>query len=454
MKIQISEHFTTKKLFKFVIPSVMMMVFTSIYGVVDGFFVSNYAGKTQFAAVNLIMPFLMVLGVFGFMVGAGGNAIIAKNLGEGNRKKANEIFSMLIYFVIAAGILTTLVGQLVLEKVAFALGARGQMLEYCVEYGRIVLLSVTFFMLQNTFQNLLITAGKPHIGLAVTVTAGVSNMLLDFIFVGVLKLGVTGAAAATAICETLGGLIPLIYFCFKNSSSLRLGKAVFDGKALAKTCTNGSSELMTNVSMSLVNMLYNLQLLKFYGEDGVAAYGVIMYVNFVFIATFIGYSIGVAPIVSYNYGSQNTNEMKNIFKKSCYIMGGLSLILTAISILVAPALAKFYVGYDEQLYNLTVVAFRLFATSYLVASFNIFGSAFFTALNNGLISAAISFLRTLLFQVICVFVLPLIFGKNAIWLSITVAELLTFAVTVTLLIVQNKNYYYADFRVKKKNRID
>lgn len=450
MKIQISEHFTTKKLFKFVIPSVMMMVFTSIYGVVDGFFVSNYAGKTQFAAVNLIMPFLMMLGVFGFMVGAGGNAIIAKNLGEGNRKKANEVFSMLIYFVIAVGIIITVVGQLVLEKVAFALGARDQMLEYCVEYGRIVLLSVTFFMLQNTFQNLLITADKPHIGLAVTVTAGVSNMLLDFIFVGVLKLGVTGAAAATAICETLGGLIPLLYFCFKNSSSLRLGKAVFDGKALAKTCTNGSSELMTNVSMSLVNMLYNLQLLKFYGEDGVAAYGVIMYVNFVFIATFIGYSIGVAPIVSYNYGSQNTNEMKNIFKKSCYIMGGLSLILTAASILVAPALAKFYVGYDEQLYNLTVVAFRLFATSYLVASFNIFGSAFFTALNNGLISATISFLRTLLFQIICVFVLPLIFGKNAIWLSITVAELLTFAVTVTLLVVQNKNYYYADFRVKKK----
>lgn len=444
MKILISDHFTLKKLIKFVAPSIIMMIFTSVYCVVDGFFVSNYAGKIQFAAVNLIMPFMMLPGAFGFMIGTGGNAIVSKTLGEGNKKKANEIFSMLVYVLMAVGIIVTVLCQIFLKKVIILLGADAQMQPYCEMYGRIILTTLTFFMMQNTFQSLLLTAGKPHLALVVTVAAGVTNMVLDFLFVGVFKWGVQGAATATAISEVIGGLLPLIYFITNNSSNLRLtSKCKFDGKALLKTCTNGSSELMTNVSMSLVNMLYNYQLLKFFGANGVAAYGSIMYVNFVFVSAFIGYSIGTAPIIGYNYGSKNDAEMKNIFKKSMGAITLFSLVLTGASLFLAAPISKIYVGYDGELFNLTVYAFRMFSTSYLIIGFNIFGSAFFTALNNGAISAAISFLRTLLFQILAIFVLPAVFGKNAIWLSITVAEAATLMITVAFLITNRKKYRYA-----------
>lgn len=443
MKILISDHFTLKKLIRFVTPSIIMMIFTSIYGVVDGFFVSNYAGKIQFAAVNLIMPFMMLPGAVGFMIGTGGNAIISKNLGEGNKKKANEIFSMLICVLVAFGIIVTVLCQIFLKKVIILLGADAQMQPYCELYARIILTTITFFMLQNTFQSLLLTAGKPNFALVVTVSAGVTNMVLDFLFVGVFKWGVQGAAAATAMSEVIGGIVPLVYFISRNSSNLRLtAKFKFDGKALLKTCTNGASELMTNVSMSLVNMLYNYQLLKFFGANGVAAYGAIMYVNFVFVAAFIGYSIGTAPIIGYNYGAKNDTEMKNIFKKSMGAIVLFSVVLTGASMVLAAPISKIYVGYDAELFNLTVYAFRLFSTSYLIIGFNIFGSAFFTALNNGGVSAAISFLRTLLFQILAIFILPAIFGKNAIWLSITVAEAATLIVTAVFLATNRKKYHY------------
>ncbi len=442
MKIQISEHFTFNKLIKFTVSSIVMMIFTSIYSVVDGFFVSNFTGKIQFAAVNLVMPYLMLLGVFGFMLGTGGNAIVAKTQGEGKREKANEIFSMLVTLAITIGLTFTILGEISMPWIVKKLGATEEMFDYCVLYGRIICISVMPFTLQLLFQSFLPTAGKPHIGLAVTVIAGVTNMVLDFIFVGLFKWGIVGAAAATVMGECIGGLFPLFYFLRKNSSTLRLCKFNFDFKIILKTCTNGSSELMTNVSTSLVNMLYNAQLMKFYGEDGVAAYGTIMYVNFVFVAAFIGYSIGVSPIVGYNYGSNNHKELQNIFKKSMGIIFTFSTAITVASVLLAGVVANIYVGYDEGLYNLTVKAFRIFSTSYLIIGYNVYGSAFFTALNNGLISALISFLRTLLFQSVCIFLLPVIFGNGAIWLSITVAELLTLIVTITMIITQNKKYHY------------
>lgn len=442
MKIQISDHFNLKKLMQFTIPSIVMMMFSSIYNVVDGYFVSNYTGKTQFAAVNLIMPFLMLLSVIGFMFGTGGNAIVSKLLGEGNKKKANEIFSLLVYITISIGIIIFITGEIAMPQIAKLLGADENMLGYCVLYGRIITISVTPFMLQVFFQSFMATAGKPQIGLAVTLTAGISNIILDFLFVGVFKWGIVGAAVATVTGESIGGIVPLVYFISKNSSSLRLCKTHFDGKALLKACTNGSSELMTNVSMSLVNMMYNYQLMKYYGEDGVAAYGTLMYVNFLFTSIFIGYSIGAAPIVGYNYGAKNDRELQNIFKKSSLLLFFFSSIITGASVLLAGPISKIYVGYDDGLYNLTVMAFRLFATSYLIVGYNIFSSAFFTALNNGLVSAIISFLRTLLFQIVCVFALPLIFGKEAIWFSITVAELFALIVSAVFIFTQNKKYHY------------
>lgn len=442
MKIQISDHFNLKKLMQFTIPSIVMMMFSSIYNVVDGYFVSNYTGKTQFAAVNLIMPFLMLLSVIGFMFGTGGNAIVSKLLGEGNKKKANEIFSLLVYITISIGIIIFITGEIAMPQIAKLLGADENMLGYCVLYGRIITISVTPFMLQVFFQSFMATAGKPQIGLAVTLTAGISNIILDFLFVGMFKWGIVGAAVATVTGESIGGIVPFVYFISKNSSSLRLCKTHFDGKALLKACTNGSSELMTNVSMSLVNMMYNYQLMKYYGEDGVAAYGTLMYVNFLFTSIFIGYSIGTAPIVGYNYGAKNDKELQNIFKKSSLLLFFFSAIITGASVLLAGPISKIYVGYDDGLYNLTVMAFRLFATSYLIVGYNIFSSAFFTALNNGLVSAIISFLRTLLFQIVCVFALPLIFGKEAIWFSITVAELFALIVSAVFIFTQNKKYHY------------
>lgn len=442
MKIRISEHFTFFKLIKFTVPSIVMMIFTSVYGVVDGFFVSNFTGKTQFAAVNLVMPFLMLLGVFGFMLGTGGNAIVSKTQGEGRYERANQIFSMLVVIAIIIGLIFSISGAIAMPWIVKMLGATENMFDYCVLYGRIICISVMPFTLQLMFQSFLPTAGKPQIGLIITVIAGVTNIILDFLFVGIFKWGIVGAAAATVTGECIGGLFPLFYFLGKNSSTLRLCKFKFDGKVFFKTCVNGSSELMTNVSTSLVNMLYNMQLMKFFGEDGVAAYGTVMYVNFVFIAAFVGYSIGVAPVIGYNYGAKNYSESQNTFKKSMIIISIFSLFITVSSYFLAVPISKIYVGYDEDLYNLTVFAFRLFATSYLISGFNVFGSAFFTALNNGPVSAAISFLRTLVFQISCIFVLPAIFSSSSIWLSVTVAETLTLVVTVFMLITQNKKYHY------------
>ena len=442
MRIQLSDHFNYKKLIRFVLPSIVMMIFTSIYSVVDGFFVSNYTGKTPFAALNLIYPLLMMLAVIGFMIGTGGSAVVSKALGEGKKDKANEYFSMLVYSAVIGGIIISIVGLLFLKQIAIALGADNEMLEYCVLYGRILLLSLPFFILQNVFQSFFVTAEKPTLGLLVTVGAGVTNIILDFLLVGVLKYGLAGAAFATAASQVIGGIAPIIYFSRKNSSLLKLTKCRFYGRVLLKTCTNGSSELMTNVSISLVNMLYNYQLMKIAGENGIAAYGVIMYVNFVFIAIFLGYSIGSAPIIGYNYGAENHKELKGLLKKSLTITAVSGVFLTAAALILASPLSKIFVGYDKELLDLTCNGFRLFSLSFLISGFNIFASSFFTALSNGFVSATISFSRTLLFQIAAVLLLPLILGINGIWLAIVAAEALALIVSAVFLITKKKKYKY------------
>ena len=443
MKIQLSEHFNYSKLIRFTVPSMIMMVFTSIYGVVDGIFVSNFVGKTAFAAVNLIMPFLMIFGTIGFMIGTGGSALVAKTMGEGDRKRANRFFSMLIYLSILFGVVLTVLGFVFLEPIARLLGAEGQMLNACVTYGRIILIALTAFVLQNEFQSFLITAERPGLGLAVTIAAGVTNMVLDALFVGVFEWGLVGAAAATALSQTVGGVVPLIYFMFPNKSLLHLTGFSFDGRALLKACTNGSSEMMTNLSLSLVNMLYNFRLMEYAGEDGIAAYGVILYVGFVFLSIFIGYSIGVAPIVGYHFGAANHKELKSLFRKSLVLLAVCSTAMTLSSIFFAEPLARIFAGYDEGLLEMTVRGLRFYSFSFLAMGVNIFASAFFTALNDGLVSATLSFLRLFLFQVGSVLALPLILDLDGVWLAIVFAEFLAIGVSSICFVRLKKKYHYA-----------
>lgn len=440
--IQLSDHFNYKRLIKFTLPSVIMLVFTSIYGVVDGFFVSNFVGKTPFAAVNFIMPFLMILGCIGFMFGTGGGALIAKTIGEGDREKANRLFSMIVTVSVICGIVLAIAGIITLRPVAALLGAQGQLLEDSVVYGRVIIIAIPAYILQYEFQCLFATANKPKLGLLVTVAAGLTNIVLDALFVAVFKWGLVGAAAATAISQCVGGILPLIYFAKPNSSLLRLTKFSFDRKALVKTCTNGSSELMSNISMSVVSMLYNVQLLKYAGENGVAAYGVLMYLNLVFQAIFLGFSVGVAPVVSYNTGACNYDELKSLLKKCLVTISVSAILMFAASELSAKPLSSLFVGYDESLFDMTVNAFFIYSFSFLFSGFAVFGSSFFTALNDGLISALIAFLRTLVFQVVAVLTFPLIWGLKGIWYSIVVAEMLAVAVTAAFLIIKKKKYRY------------
>lgn len=440
--IQLSDHFGYKKLLRFTLPSIIMLVFTSVYGVVDGFFVSNFVGKTPFTAVNFIMPFLMILGSIGFMFGTGGSALISKTMGEGDQKKANEVFSLIIYVSIVCGIVLAVVGILCLRPVAAVLGAEGQLLEDSITYGRVILLAIPAYVLQYEFQCLFITANKPQLGLYVTIAAGCTNIVLDALFVAVFRWGLVGAAAATALSQCIGGIIPLFYFARPNTSLLRLTKTKFHGKTIAKACTNGSSELMSNISMSIVNMLYNAQLLKYAGQDGIAAYGVLMYVNMIFQAVFLGYSVGTAPVISYHYGAQNHAELKGLLKRSLILIGAFSILMFAAAELLSKPLSTLFVGYDTGLLEMTMRAFLLYSFSFLVSGFNIFGSSFFTALNDGLTSALISFMRTLVFQVLSVLVLPLFLQLDGIWLSVVAAEILAIFVTLYFLRTKRKKYQY------------
>ncbi|MBQ7369558.1 MAG: MATE family efflux transporter [Clostridia bacterium] len=451
MRIQLSDHFTYNRLYRFVFPTIVMMVFTSIYGIVDGLFVSNYVGKLPFSALNLIYPLIMILGSVGFMLGTGGNAVVSKSLGEGDREKANRIFSMLVYVTIGIGIALALIGILLAPIAAELLCAsekdlstqeKAELIEYCILYGRIILAALPAFMLQNAFQGFFVTSEKPRLGLFVIVLAGLTNIFLDWLFVAVFQWGLAGAAIATAISQCVGGVIPVFYFARKNDSLLQLGKTVFDGKTLLAVCINGSSELLSNISASIVTILYNAQLMKYEGINGVSAYGIIMYASFTFAAIYIGYAIGSAPIVGFNYGAQNHVEMKNVFKKSMVSMLAGGVLMATLAFALSNTLAQIFVSYDQALFDLTAHGFRIYAISFLICGINIFASSFFTALGNGLISALISMLRVG-FQIVTVLILPIFFQVEGIWFSIIVAEILSCLVSVGFLIIYRKRYHYA-----------
>lgn len=442
MSISLSDHFSYKRLIRFVLPTVGMMIVTSVYSIVDGFFVSNFSGKNSFAAINLVMPVLMALASFGFMIGTGGSALVAKSLGESNKEKANRYFSMLIYVLIFSGIILSVIGIVFMRQIAVALGATEVIIEDCVLYGRILLAANTFYMLLNAFQSLFVTAEKPKLGLIVTISAGLCNVLLDFLLVYILRTGLLGAAIATAVSQIIGGSAGLIYFSRKNTSLLRLCKTKIEFKALLQACANGSSEMVTNLSMSVVGILYNIQLLKIAAENGVAAYGVIMYVSFVFMSFFIGFSIGTAPIISYHYGADNIPEIKSLFKKCMIVTAVISVALFALGILLSKPLSFIFVGYDKELFDMTSNGMTLYSLSFLLGGFNVFSSSLFTALNDGKVSAFISFMRTLVLQVASVYILPLIFGLDGIWLAVVAAEGLTIIITLIMLITNRKKYHY------------
>lgn len=442
MKIQLSDHFTYGKMLRFTFPSIMMMIFTSIYGMVDGFFISNYTGSVPFAAVNLIMPFIMVLGAVGTVFGSGGSALVSMKMGMGRKKEANEIFSFLIYAVIAMGIILSVIGFVLAAPVSRALGATQEMLPYCVIYCRINMIGNTAFILQYMFQVLMVTAERPQLGLAVTVAAGVTNMVLDWLFVGILGLGVPGAAWATVASQTIGGVLPLIYFILPNHSILHLGKTHMNGQWLWQAASNGASEFMSTISTSVVSMLYNRQLLHYAGSNGVAAYGVIMYANFIFVGVYFGYSMGIAPVISYHYGAQNTDELKGLFRRSIRLVTVFMVALTTLAEIFAGPIVSIFVGYDAELLAMTSAAYRIYAIAFIFMGYNVFGSGFFTALNNGAVSALISFARTLVFQVLSVLLLPRILGINGIWGSVIVAEGCSLILTVTCLLKYRRRYKY------------
>lgn len=442
MNIQLSDHFTYGRLLRFTMPSIVMMIFTSIYGMVDGIFVSNFAGKTPFAAINLIMPYLMVFGTLGFMIGTGGTALISMTLGMGDKKKANELFSLLTYVSIIGGILLTVISVAFLRPAAVMLGATGQMLEDCVTYGSIVQLALTAYILQYAFQSFCVTAEKPNLSLTMMVTAGVCNIVLDALFVAVFRWGLVGAAVATAIAQIVGAVIPIVYFARPNGSLLRLGKCRFDGKALLRTCTNGFSELLGNVSMSLMSMLYNLQLLAYAGEDGIAAFGVIMYVNFTFISVYIGFAIGTAPVIGFNHGADNRTELKRLMRKCLVILAVFSTVMTVLAEIMARPLSTIFTGYDPALLEMTVRGFVIYSVSYLLTGFNMFASSLFTALNNGFVSAVLSFFRALVCQMAAILVLPMLWGLDGIWWSNVAAEVGALAVAAFFVIKYRKRYHY------------
>lgn len=443
MAVHLSEHFTYKKLLKATLPSILMMVFTSLYSIVDGLFVSNIVGETAFASLNLFWPICAIIGSLGFMMGAGGAALTAKMLGEGDNEKANKIFSCCVYFTIALGLVLSLLVFFFVEPIAKLLGATEEMLPYCKIYGKILIGAEVAFMLQNLFQNFFIVAEKAGMGFITCIIAGITNMVLDALFILGFNWGLAGAAIATITGQIVGAVIPIIFFSTKiNKTPLKLGKTKFQAKVIFKACTNGSSELLSNIAISVVSIVYNFKLMQLIGENGVSAYGIIMYISYIFVGVFMGYAVGTAPIISYNFGAKNNDELKNVLKKSIVINIVFGVVMTCVSELVARVFSSVFVGANLELLNLTTIALRIYSISFIFMGLNVFASSFFTALNNGLISAIISIVRTLVFQISAVLILSVLFGVNGIWSAIIVAEIGALIMGIIFLIANKKKYKY------------
>ncbi len=442
MKIKLSDHFTYGKLLRFTLPSIVMMICTSIYSVVDGLFVSNLVGENALSAVNIMFPPAMIVGAVGFMLGAGGSAIVARTMGEGKQELANQYFTMIILCVLGAGVALSALALLFVEPIARLAGASDLLMDDCLAYGTVILGGSFVFMLQVTFQTFFVTAELPKMGLFFALASGATNITLDYLFIGVLKLGVVGAAWGTVLGYGLGGLLPLLYFLKPAKGALRLCPTRLYLRELKNACVNGSSELMSNLSSSLIGILYNIQLMRLVGESGVAAFSVMMYVDFSFAAVFLGFSMGSGPIVSYHYGAGNVVELKSILRKSLTVIGAAAVLMVALAELLSRPLAMAFVGYSPALMEMTVHGFRIFAWGYLFSGLGIYGSSFFTSLCYGVVSALISFLRTFLFRGGMVLLLPLFLELDGIWLAGVAADLLGAFTAGALIWKYRKQYHY------------
>ena len=439
-EIKLSDHFSCAKLLLFAIPTIGMIMISITYDVVDGYFVSNYIGKTAFSAVNIIYPFQLLLSMVGYMFGSGGSALIAAELGDGNQQNARLYFTAIIKAAAAIGVVLAVAGVLLLRPVAVMIGATPEILEYGLPYGRTLFLFLPIMILGYTFQSILITAEKPKLGLYISLGNLFSNALLDWLFVAVFKWGMVGAAVATGIGACLNGLVPLIYFARPNSSPLHFCKGRVQVKPLLKACGNGSSEMVNDMSTSLIFVLYNYQLLRMLGEDGVAAYGVTVFVEGIFAAVFYGLAMQATSIVGYHFGAKNYPELKSLLKNGIilnFISGILMFVLAQVS---APLISRIYVGYDETVYRLSVHAMRMYAFAFLLQGFNEYASAYFTGLNNGLVSGILAFTRTFLIQTVMILVLPLLLGTDGLWLAQAATEVFAAVIAIVFFITRKHEY--------------
>ena len=435
MNIELAGHYTHRRIVRSVLPSIGMVLVTSIYSIVDGFFVANFAGKPGFAAVNLTFPAIMMIGSLGLMIGTGGAALVAKIKGEGYPEKANRVFTMLVQFCLALGVVMGVALAIGAPAVARWLGADAPMMDECVTYIRLNMIGMPGFVLQCAFQSFYMAAERPQLGTLMSVVAGVTNVVLDAILVWALGLGVTGAAIATTAGCLVGGLFPLFYFSSRhNRGTLRIVPTRILWPYIGKACTNGLSEYVGSIAMNIVTMCYNLQLMRYLGEDGVSAYGVVMYIAFIFAAVFIGYNIGITPIIGYHYGADDLHEQRSLFYKSLSIIGVLGVLMTLSAELFAGPLARVFVGYDKALTALTIRAMRLYMLAFLINGINMFVSALFTGLNNGVVSAVASFTRTLVFEMACVWLLPVLLGIDGIWVAWPIAEVLALFLCAILIL--------------------
>ena len=437
-------HYGYRRILKEMWPMVLMLMVTSVYSIVDGWFISNFAGSTAFAAMNIIWPAIAIISALGLMVGAGGSALVSKTFGEGDDERANHIFTMLIKLTFIAGAVISAALFVVMKPLAAALGAEGEMVRYAVIYGRILTAALPVYMLQMAMQPFYMVAGRPELGTITSIACGLTNIALDALFVAGLGWGLTGAAVATAASFIVGGCIPAAFFASKrNKTPLRFLKdSRYEWPAIGQSLSNGLSEFVGNISFNIVGICYNLQLMKYIGENGVSAYGVLMYVGFIFGSVFIGYNMGISQVISYKYGAGDKAELRSLLRKSCALVAVAGIVITATVELLAPLLSRLFVGYYPALRDLTTYALHIYMISFLICGFNMFASAWFTALNNGPVSAVISFTRTLVFELGCVFILPLLFGIDGIWVAVNVAEVLALILSAALVLGFRKRYGY------------
>lgn len=442
MNTALSKKFNIKEIFKFTIPSVIMMMFFSLYTIIDGIFISNYVGTIALGALNIIFPFQCLCIGLAIMIATGGSAIVARYLGENENEKAKSLFTLFVCFEIFVALLMSLIGLIFQEQIVFLLGASDIQKPYALEYFRIYVSMLPFIFLQNAFQTLFVTAGHPKLGLFLIILAGITNITLDFVFLDLFSMGITGAALGTVIACMIPSVTGLIYFSFNRKGSLYFVKFSVDFRSISASMLNGSSEMITNLANAITTFLFNMQCMRFYSEDGVAAITIILYFQFLISAIYFGYSTGIAPVISYKYGSNDRKQLKYIFSRSLMIIIGISIIAFTSSFVLIYPVTSLFASDNNNVYNIVINNYKYYAPSLLIFGISVFASSFFTALGNGIISGIISFSRTFLFLSLSLILLPLIFNEIGIWLSVPVAEVIGILVAGTCLFKFKAKYLY------------